>query len=453
MLLEPQVSQKPLLTNQFIYILMQKTAKKTVAPTAKLPKAGTLTGLRDIAAQASPYWNIILHQVRSIAQLYGFQPVETAIVEEEKVYIDYYKNQPQALERIMFAQPGGKLLGVRSALLPSVLRHYVQSKIADDQPMSKWMYMGNVVEVDARQTIHFNYQFGFEILGTFNHLTEAQVISAVWDLTQRLGLGEDVLLEINTSGDAAVQTAYQSVLKDYLKGKEFELCEDCNTHVRGRVLNVLRCSNLDCQLLTAEAPAIVDFLDADARKRFTDILEALDELGLPYQLNQLYIGPEGSSGTNLVIKYKKGNQSVVIGEASHHELLLKNITGKLAPAFGFTGSMAALARAMELSEIEAKPEVNSEVFLVPLGELASKRSLRLFRDLIAVNIRVHDHFGTVGVKNQLKQAEESKAPIALIMGQKEAMDDMVILRDVKSGMQEVFSYDKIISEVKKRLER
>ena len=75
------------------------------------------------------------------------------------------------------------------------------------------------------------------------------------------------------------------------------------------------------------------------------------------------------------------------------------------------------------------------------------------RDLIAVDVRVYDHFGTVGVKNQLKIAEESKAPIALIMGQKEAMDDMVILRDVKSGMQELFSYDKIVIEVKKRLER
>lgn len=433
---------------------MQKIAKKTATLATKLSKAGAMTGLRDITTQVSPFWNVILHEVRNIAKLYGFQPVETAILEEEKIYTDFYKNQPQLLERILFAQPGGRTIGVRSAVLPSLLRHYAQLKITDEQPMSKWMYIGNVAEVDPRGAVHFNYQFGFEIFGSFNHLTEAQVISAVWDLIKRLDLDEEsVTLEINTSGDAAVQTAYATVLKDYLKGKEFELCDDCNTHVRNRILNVLRCDNLDCQLVAAEAPVIVDFLDADARKRFTDVLEALDELGLPYQLNQLYVGSEGTSGTNLVVKYKKGNQSVVIGEAGHHELLMKNISGKLMPVFGFTGSLSALARAMELSEVEAKLDTSSEVFLVPLGELASKRSLRLFRDLIAVNIKVHDHFGTVGVKNQLKQAEEYKAPIALIMGQKEAMDDMVILRDVKSGMQEVFSYDKIITEVKKRLER
>ncbi len=433
---------------------MQKIAKKTIVVTPKLPKAGAVTGLRDIVTQTNPYWSTIMHQLRTVAQLYGFQPVETAILEEEKVYTDFYKNQPQALERILYAQTGGKALGVRSAVLPSVLRHYVQNKTQlDEQSLSKWLYIGNVAEIDERQAVHFSYQFGLEVLGTFNHLTEAQVVSAIWDLTQRLGLSEDVSLEINTMGDAAVQTAYSNVLKDFLKGKDFELCEDCNNHLQGRVLNVLRCDKVGCQLLTAEAPAIVDFLAPNEKKRFTDILEALDELSLPYQLNQLYVGPEGSSGTSLVIKYKKGNETIVIGEAAHHELLLKNITGKPMPAFGFSGSLSGLSRAMELSEIEAKHEIHSEVFLVPLGELASKRSLRLFRDLIAVDVKVHDHFGTVGVKNQLKLAEESKAPIALIMGQKEAMDDMVILRDVKSGMQEVFSYDKIIVEVKKRLER
>jgi hypothetical protein len=95
--------------------------------------------------------------------------------------------------------------------------------------------------------------------------------------------------------------------------------------------------------------------------------------------------------------------------------------------------------------------VNLPIGQAPRLELAAKKSLRLFQDLLAAQVSVYDHFGDVGVKNQLKQAELYKSPIALIMGQKEAMDEMVILRDVKSGMQEIFSYDKIVIEVKKRL--
>ena len=91
--------------------------------------------------------------------------------------------------------------------------------------------------------------------------------------------------------------------------------------------------------------------------------------------------------------------------------------------------------------------------MVPLGELASKKALRLFSELWDEKIAVHGHFGNIGVKHQLKMAEAYKASIALIMGQKEAQDEMVILRDVRSGMQEVFQYERIIEEVKKRLGR
>jgi histidyl-tRNA synthetase len=115
--------------------------------------------------------------------------------------------------------------------------------------------------------------------------------------------------------------------------------------------------------------------------------------------------------------------------------------------------IADRSEALQHAEGELSYELRNEVFLVPLGELAARKSLRLFQDLTRAEVTVYDNFGTQGVKDQLKAAQASKSPIALIMGQKEALDEMVILRDVKSGMQEVFSYDKIVDEVKKRLGR
>ena len=56
-----------------------------------------------------------------------------------------------------------------------------------------------------------------------------------------------------------------------------------------------------------------------------------------------------------------------------------------------------------------------------------------------------------GFADKLKEAVAKKCEIALIIGQKEAIDETVILRDMRSGMQEVFALDRIIEEVKKRL--
>ena len=93
----------------------------------------------------------------------------------------------------------------------------------------------------------------------------------------------------------------------------------------------------------------------------------------------------------------------------------------------------------------------SEVFLVPLGELASKKALKLFRDLIGSKILVYDHFGDAGVKNQLKAAQTFKAPIALIMGQKEAMENSVIVREAKTHSQETVSINDLAKYLKKIL--
>jgi histidyl-tRNA synthetase len=430
-----------------------KIAKKVTTEIQKpLPrprKPVDAAGVRDIITQTNPLWQVLLKRLQKVGRVYGFQRIETPIIEELALYQSYYKDSDNAPTAVNF-EAGGKTMALRPTILPSVLRSYVQHKVAEDRALSKWLYCGNVMTQGRDGKIVSDYEFGFEVLGEFTCLAEAQAISAAWYLTQSLGLNE-ASLEINTLGDGNSQNAYQDSLAGFLREKKFELCDNCNEAIGTRPLNALRCSNMECQIVLAEAPTILDFLDEESQKQFTDILEALDELQIPYQLNPLYVGPAGSCFTNVAIKHKRGNKTTVIGEGSYHDLVLKQLTGKGFSCFGFSGSLATLEQAMAASEIEVQSEIASEVFLVPLGELASKKSLRLFHDLTTADIRVYDHFGTVGVKNQLKAAEENKSPIALIMGQKEALDEMVILRDVKSGMQEVFSYDKIVIEVKKRL--
>ena len=140
-----------------------------------------------------------------------------------------------------------------------------------------------------------------------------------------------------------------------------------------------------------------------------------------------------------------------IGEGAGHAELYRETTGKNVYCFGFSGNAEIIYRALQGKDLTPHLEFRPEVFLVPLGDLASKKALRLFSELWDENIIVHDHFGDNGVKNQLKLAETYKAMLALIIGQKEAMDGMVILRDVKSGMQELYQHERIIDEVKKRL--
>jgi histidyl-tRNA synthetase len=429
----------------------RKNAGTAVATASK--KVQALEGLFDVHTETDMLWDAALRRLYKMSRIYGFNRVETPNLEDMNLYTNYYGGNKQVIQSIISFLAGGRQVGVRPALLPSVLRSYAQGKIAEKMVTSKWAYQGVTTTQDPETLkLSQDIEFGFEVFGTFNHLTEAQAIGVVWEYLASFGL-TDLVLEINNIGTSECQAVYQDTLQDFLAAKKYQLCDACNEHLVGRVLNVFRCQNIDCQAIVSEAPTILDFLDEVSHKHFTNILEALDELSIPYQLNPAFVAPDGHSKTNIAIKYKNKGHVVVIGEGGYHDALIASVSGKNFCCFGFSGSLLSVRKILELMKVEVGREQKNDVFLVPLGELASKKSLRLFRDLTSEKISVYDHFGNLGVKNQLKQAETFKAPIALIIGQKEAMDEMVILRDVKSGMQEIISYDKIVEEVKKRLGR
>lgn len=426
--------------------------RKNPVASVNSKKVYSLDGMSDIICDADILWELLLKRITKMTRIYGFTRVETPLLEDINLYKNAYREDGNFLKSVVSVDSDQRM-ALRTSILPSLLRAFIQHKLYDKTPLYKWFYSGFVVSGEqGHKNMVSDYEYGFEVLGQFNHLTEAQVVGVVWEFLRSLGLTEFVL-EINNIGKADCQNLYQDTLQSYLSGKKYQLCDNCNEHLSGRILNVFRCDNLDCQAIYSEAPTILDFLDQDSHKHFTNILEALDELGIPYQLNPYFAGPEGQSRTNFVIKYKIKDVTFILGEGGYHDELLQSLSGKNLSSFGFKGSLIKLHELLELSKIEAAFENRNDVFLVPLGELASKKSLKLFRDLTNAKVSVYDHFGNVGVKNQLKEAEVQKAPIALIMGQKEAMDEMVILRDVKSGMQEIISYDKIVDEVKKRLGR
>lgn len=420
------------------------------APSIK--KSLQVPGLFDIVTSGETFYDVILKHFQQQARVYGFNKLETPPLEDLELYSLYYDLPESSLVNILKMEVGSRDVAMRPEILPSVLRAYAQHRVFELEQATKWMYFGSVLKYDKKKQLESDYNLGVEVFGNFSHLTETQTISCMWHLFKGLGL-QDITLEINHIGETQCQKSYEDALSGYFSGRKYDLCDTCSESLNKRSMNVLRCSNLECQSVYGEAPNILDFLEEHSKKTFTNILEALDEVEIPYQLNPYYVGKDGLSKTNcrIVFQAKESTEKIVLSEGGYHDGLISRVGGKNWCAFGMQASVSTIAGAMKAGMVTLDRAYRHEVYLVPLGELASKKSLKLFHDLAKAQISVFDQFGDTGVKNQLKMAIDSKTPIALIMGQKEALDDMVILRDVKSGMQEMFSYDKIIEEVKKRL--
>ena len=66
---------------------------------------------------------------------------------------------------------------------------------------------------------------------------------------------------------------------------------------------------------------------------------------------------------------------------------------------------------------------------------------------------VQESLGRDSIKSQLKAAERVGARVALIVGQKEALDGTVIVRELPSGIQETVPQDKLIEFLKKKVKK
>jgi histidyl-tRNA synthetase len=95
----------------------------------------------------------------------------------------------------------------------------------------------------------------------------------------------------------------------------------------------------------------------------------------------------------------------------------------------------------------------TEVFFVQLGELAKRKSFEILEALREAGIEAKESLGRDSIKVQLKIVERLGARFALILGQKEALDRTIIVREVESGIQATVPQDRLIEFLKKKLKK
>ncbi len=108
---------------------------------------------------------------------------------------------------------------------------------------------------------------------------------------------------------------------------------------------------------------------------------------------------------------------------------------------------------MKAEGIRSYKTVPTEFFLAQIGALAKRKCLKLLEDFRKDKIRIAESLGSNSLKIQLIQADKIGAKFILILGQKEAQQGTIIIRDMKTGRQEVIKIEKAVEEIKKKLKK
>ena len=164
-------------------------------------------------------------------------------------------------------------------------------------------------------------------------------------------------------------------------------------------------------------------------------------------------GGEGTteSGAGAVVEAPGRKLAVVSG--GRYDGLVELVGGGRTPAVGGAlGLERFLALVRERGAKVPQPE-RPKLFLVQLGDLARKKSFRLMEEIRRAGVSMAESLGRDSIRSQLKIADRLGVAYALIVGQKEALDGTVILREMTSGIQETIPQAKLIETMKRRLKK
>lgn len=424
----------------------------------KFERPTLVRGMKDILPQESAYWNWMREKVFQISQDYGFQYIETPILEEKNLFVRSIGESTDIVEKEMFSfiDQGGDQLVLRPENTASVVRAYSEHGMVNQSQPVKVFYYGSMFRRERPQAGRQRefHQFGFEILGDDQAVNDAQLILVAYNFFKEIGIQPSI--QINSLGSTESRELYKKELVDYLKTRRNQLCDDCKKRLIKNPLRILDCKNQTCIESSLDAPQIIDSLNEEDNKHFTQVLEYLDELEIPYNLNSRIIrGLDYYSRTTFEIwpNNEQTSRQSELGGGGRYDGLSEHLGGRPTPASGFAVGIERVINLLKELKVTIPGQEPPYLFLAQLGDVSRRKAMKLFEELRKEGLSTVESFSKDSIKAQLEIANRLNIKIALILGQKEIIDGTILFRDMESGAQEVVNFEKTIPELKKRISK
>ncbi len=413
----------------------------------KLEDIASPKGMRDIMDKEYYEYQGFFEKASEVAVYYGFRPIETPILERETVFTSSLGVGTDIRDKEMYVlkTKGGDHLAMRPEGTASVMRAYIENGMqALPQPVMLYYYGPYFRhENPQRGRLREFRQFGLEILGSTKGIMDALIIRSMTLILEESGF-KNLSVEINSIGDKECRGKYIKELISYYKKHIEELCPNCKERVKTNPLRLLDCKDARCQGPKVNAPTPIDSLCNDCRHHFKEVIEYIEAMNIPYRINNnLVRGLDYYTRTvfeiiDASVSTEEGAPApLTLASGGRYDLLANSLGSKKdVPAVG--GSIGVDRVIMSPSHKPIDPRIikKPKIYFIQLGVEAKLKSFSIVEVLRKARVPIAQSLSKDGLGQQLAVAERSGAPYTIIFGQKEAMDDTVIIRNMETRSQE-----------------
>lgn len=392
--------------------------------------------MQDLLPAQKEIGRTIEDVVRDVLSAYGYREIGLPQLEQTDLFKRVVGENTDIVEKEMytFDDRSGDSLTLRPEGTAGCVRFAEQNGLLFNQVQRLW-YSGAMFRYERPQKGRYRQfdQIGAECFGMPGPDVDAELLLLNARIWRKLGLGDDIRLELNSLGNPDSRAKFKEKLNDYLQAYEQELDEDSQRRLTTNPLRILDSKSSRTQEILQGAPILHDFLDNESRQHFEDLKGLLEDNGVSYEVNPNIVrGLDYYNKTVFEwITTTLGSQGTVCG-GGRYDGLVEQLGGKPSPGVGFAMGLDRLS--LMLAE-KMESSNTADVYVVSQGNAARANALRLaesVRDQLSGK-KVVVHCGDGKFKSQMKKADASGANLALILGEDEVAAGTVGIKSLREG--------------------
>ena len=277
-------------------------------------------------------------------------------------------------------------------------------------------------------------EFGLQVVGTPERLGEVLLLKTLFAITTEWGTPVS-RVRVNALGDRDSKVRFERELGSYLRKNAHHLDPTCREELAHNPCGTYNCSNEVCRQILADGPRAMNFLSEKSRQHFRQVLEQIEGLGLPYELDDLLVGDEREPRIVFALDLAKEDGTILTSIGGRFDEYAKRMTGKKEGA-AVSASIFFRKKGSERGNFTTTTATTvPKVYFVQLGSRAKLQGLAVLDMLRQAQIPVLQSFDAKSLSPQLESARTLGVPYLLIMGQREALDGTIIIRSMKTSSQ------------------
>jgi histidyl-tRNA synthetase len=409
-------------------------------------KAQRVRGTQDIFGEEAARFEAVVAAFDRVRKLFGFRSVHVPMFEFTEVFARSIGETTDVVSKEMysFEDRGGESITLRPEFTAGISRAYLSNGWQQHAPL-KLAAWGAAFRYERPQKGRYRqfHQLDAEIIGAAEPAADVEIIAFAHQLLGELGLGDKVVLQLNTVGDAETRTAWREALVGYFGKVRAELSAESQERLDRNPLRILDSKDERDRAFVADAPKIDAYLTAEAGGFFEKVCGGLNASGVAYERTETLVrGLDYYRHTAFeFVTTHLGAQGTVIG-GGRYDGLIEALGGAYTPAVGWAGGIERLSMLIEAPAAEAV-----DVAVIPMGEAAEAAALGVLKRLREGGIAAEQSWRG-NMKKRLAKADAAGAGIAVIIGDDELAAGEATVKDLKSGEQRRVAIEALVEAVR-----